>query len=380
MSRKFLYMSDAHIKQRTWTNNTQIQFDAYYALKKLTNKLITLPEDKRPDTLVIGGDWFDSNKPSALDVYTSFEFLRQFKHVYMIKGNHDCASPHFLECDRHSNSGQGNIPELHTLTSLTPAGTVLADSSSMIAGIDWTASSDELERGLSDIANLSVSGVPLFVVLHASFLHLLGFETVCQLSLDDIDAIFGDRKVFVLAGDIHVRNTMPLASGGYVHSAGSLYPLSWDRTADRCAVSLVDMDTGEIDDIWCDVRSYVNVQVDDCSADAACDALDRALAGTETLELPTVARIVSPGPLEAIPSREGVLVQSHVSGGPELPMEGAAASASQDYTMDMAVRDTLSFDEDLAELAVALLHSSDPLVEIDGWLDYWEVVRAQPSQ
>ena len=90
MNNDFLFMADAHIKARTWTNSTLLQGDAYAALDKLSASPLS-------DTLVIGGDWYDTVRPSAEDVQHSNDFISGFKQVYYVRGNHDGRETCFLD-------------------------------------------------------------------------------------------------------------------------------------------------------------------------------------------------------------------------------------------------------------------------------------------
>ena len=98
-------MADAHIKCRTWTNYMGLQGDAYAALDLVNEKLEGI------DTLVIGGDWFDSNHPSSTDINQSFQFLRHFKSVFFIRGNHDNVQPSYLSA-LSEQGGQTTVTEL----------------------------------------------------------------------------------------------------------------------------------------------------------------------------------------------------------------------------------------------------------------------------
>ena len=121
MPETFLFMADAHIKSRTWTNYMGLQGDSYAALDKISQKLTK--QEQNINTLVIGGDWFDSNHPSSTDINQSFQFLRQFRSVFFIRGNHDSVQPSYLSA----------LPEQggHTVVTELQPGEVYTP------GIDW---------------------------------------------------------------------------------------------------------------------------------------------------------------------------------------------------------------------------------------------------
>ena len=75
MIEKFLFLADFHVKARTWTNNTQVRGDAYECMKKIGD----IAEEKGLNTLVIGGDFFDSNRPTPDDLVQTVDFLSRFK-------------------------------------------------------------------------------------------------------------------------------------------------------------------------------------------------------------------------------------------------------------------------------------------------------------
>lgn len=71
-----LFMADAHIKSRTWTNNMQLYADAYTALLKVARHIRAM--ENPPKTLLIAGDWFDSNKPTSTDLMKSIDASRSY--------------------------------------------------------------------------------------------------------------------------------------------------------------------------------------------------------------------------------------------------------------------------------------------------------------
>ena len=243
---QFVFMADAHIKGRTWTNYMGLQGDAYAALDLVSEKLEGI------DTLVIGGDWFDSNHPSSTDINQSFRFMRKFKSVFFIRGNHDNVQPSYLSA-LSEQGGQTTVTELQPGEVYTPS----IDFN--LTGIPWVASRSDLLQALEQTRE-ALEGKPgrSFVVLHTSCRHLLGFDGSWQLEAADLE-LFKDTPVTFLVGDIHKRDTLQLSDSCSLHSPGSLYPLSWDRVGDSCSVSVVNSKTAEIHAVPSDVRSYTSL-------------------------------------------------------------------------------------------------------------------------
>ena len=357
-----LFMADAHIKGRTWTNNMQLNADAYTALLKLARHIRAM--ENPPKTLLIAGDWFDSNKPTSLDLMISIDFLSLFKQVVYITGNHDTISPSFLQVAQYMQN---------TVTTQLDCSYITTPEGVHIAGIQWTQDSKVLEERLQEIHESVPAGEPMYLLMHQAFKHLLNFEGSYSIAADEIERIFAGRVVRVLVGDIHTRHTLELEGGGYIHSPGSLYPTSFDKTSEPYAVSLIDLDTGVITDIDCKVREYYTYEYKN---------------ETELKEMVTVAneehradflqpfiRVTLPKDSEVkiLQSQHtGVVIQT--TSGAEQTINTPELNRKNLYTLQEAI--TAEAGEGiLAELAVALLNTDDPLQEIDNWLNYWEVER-----
>lgn len=383
MAKQILYIADAHIKSRTWANNTRILGDAYNALDKISFHLKHMASETVPDTLVIGGDWFDSNHPTSQDLFISYKFFAQFKNVLFIRGNHDLVYPSFVELYRHCKYLYRNCDLL--IQDFLPAESADAadlgmDNDFDMRGLDWTSSRESLLSSLSDIAAAKSNkeleyptyspNLPLFLVLHQGFKHLQGIEGTYQLLAEDIETIFSPFKVFVLAGHVHTRDLLKIKNG-YIFSPGSLYPTSWDARDNEFSASLIDPVTGDIEYIGCNVRSYY--ETDKEGMQGVFDSLKEHSENLDKFELQPVVRVhVAPGDsLPDIPSlvSKNVIVQFMTDS-----YENAAGDfKSDDLTLDQAVTLECGDDPDLAEMAVALMHSDDPALEMAKWLDYWKV-------
>lgn len=243
----FVFMADAHVKKRTWTNSATLQDDSYTALDALGSVIAGMPEAAGGIPLVVGGDWFDSARPSASDAAVTESFLKTFSKVYYINGNHDSTEPGWLSVCRPD--------AVH----LSPSVLNALGPSLYITGADWTPGQEGTDAALQSMA-AAASKLPagdiLYVVLHASLRQLLGFEGAYQLDMARLAELFSPlaANTIVLIGDIHTRKTLKAAHNVFVHSPGALYPLS---RADMAAKhSVTRMCGGKLYRIDSDVRRY----------------------------------------------------------------------------------------------------------------------------
>lgn len=359
MARRFLYTADCHIKRRTWVNHVQPEGDSYEALRKLGRQLDITPP---VTTLVIGGDFFDGNRPTSTDEVEAVRFLSGFKQVLYIRGNHDNVVPSYLE------ALLSQLTDVE-LIELTPEGVTLDEGTPeevSIHGVSWTASREELLEALKSIPAVDH---PQYVVLHTSFQHLLAVGS-WQLSKDDITEIFGDRQVRVLVGDVHTRHTLELPNG-YIHSPGSTYPCSWPQPDTTYAASLIESFSGSITAVDCTVRDYVSADyTDDADLRATIQSLfmHRDLPPVIRLRMPSDAtcRINPSDYPDAV-----ILIQKALSG-PN--MDNVRQLHQAGISMEDAVRQEASSKE-MADLASALMSSDDPAGLLDEWMTFWKVER-----
>ena len=383
----FLFMADAHIKARTWTNFPKVMGDSYAALEYISGKLGVMRQDypeQCPDTLVIGGDWFDSNRPSALDYQESQHFMRQFKQVYFIRGNHDSAEPAWLG----SMENATELSQKKGFIRMFPGVDV------WIAGISWQPSADKLKEQLQKLADEAqeIFGKK-YVVLHTPVKELLGYEGAYQLSFKDLVTMFGGTGVTFLVGDVHSRVTEYIGVDLLFHSPGSLYALNTEDMG-NCYhyVSIVrpiekptkglSLDLG-IDDLEVLGRDTQKEMF---------ESMETSLPHWKTLA--TVKRqegpnddhwtpLMLPFVLLYIPQEladsfrpaevpDGIIVQPRIVG-----KDNAVASteSAPTDTLEDAVREELAFDSDLADMGASLLNDDDPAGSASGWLDQWGVVR-----
>ena len=379
MNDRFVFMADAHIKSRTWTNSMQLTGDAYTALNMLVDKLreysIDAATKKRQPvtTLVIGGDWFDSNRPSSTDILRTNYFLDQFKWVYYIAGNHDNVTPSYLsvfDCNRTV-----------AIRQLTETPIKLGDQDgAWIAGVSWMSSAEKLQETIQRICDMwrtehTASDV-LYLVLHTSFQHLLSFDGAYKLTQEFINEVTRGMKIRVLVGDIHVRNTGRFTedenpNDRYIHSPGSLYPLSIDQISQPHAVSLIDALSGEITDVPVKVRSYSILKY---STDEALRALyDRIVSATVNDPLQPFIRVVVPADADVHINTSqfpGAVMQvvRESSDDPD-----ARVVSTSGCTLVQAAVAEAGDNELLGQLVEALLSADDPLQELNDWLEFWNV-------
>ncbi len=219
----------------------------------------------------------------------------------------------------------------------------------------------------------------LYLVLHTSFKHLLAFDGAHKLEAKDIQDIIDTVKptIRILVGDIHTRNTLSLEGGdnSYIHSSGSLYPLSFDKSGDTHSMSLITADSGAIEPIDCTVRKYSSITYSDKQSLKA--YTDKLVQANPTDFLQPFVNVIIP---------ETVDVQLHTSEYPGViircvkerqeEIEQSEIARRTGYTLEQAVEDEIGEGEEvLQDLAAALYASDDPLAEINNWLNYWEVEK-----
>lgn len=369
---KFLFTADNHIKSRTWTNSMLLHSDAYAALGAASGWLTDKYQDSI-QTLVIGGDWFDTDRPTSEDVLQSVEFLKRFHTVYYIRGNHDKKDPSFLELMKY-------MPDVDLVNLEGTTVFLTEDMQTAVTGINYTDSADELKSKIQICHDQAKSQnvETLYLVLHTSFKHLLNFGT-SKLEIQDIEALFPDMVVRVLVGDVHTRDTVNICecNGSYIHSPGATYPTSIDKTSEEPAMSVIPVTGTQIEDVPCQVRMYWRIEyIDRSDLDSTVDAaMDAQVEGF----LPPFIRVLLPE------GKELKLLQSDY---PDVVVQVTKMSAAgvetseirtrtehESYTLKQAVSDEASEDADLCDLAVALLEADDPVAEISRWLEFWKVER-----
>jgi DNA repair exonuclease SbcCD nuclease subunit len=394
-SHEFLFTADCHIKRRTWTNSTLLQGDAEAALSKLIYMTRELCNGPMPTTAVIGGDLFDNNRPTSNDLLLVHRYFGEvFRNVYYIRGNHDNVNPSYLESMRPTVMGwiDDNLCDFYELPSHYNGHDDISYSkrplsrNAWLVGISWDPSDSKFMEMLTYIINyckttlLTDSDKILFVVLHCSFKHLLGFDGAYTLDIDQIKNLCGNSNINFLVGHIHTRDTTVYNDrGNYIHSPGSLYPMSIEKMGERHYGSLINMDTGAIRDVPTDVRKYVTVNIKDAKPDLLRWLENHKYKPNGVVYLPTFVRLVVPADYEEtlqLPETAEYVFKVDKQFAAALK---TAKDANTVYTIHDAVRQELQNEanrEMVLEMAEELLSADDPVGTLDEWLKFWGVRRA----
>lgn len=390
LTEKFLFLADFHVKARTWTNNTQVRGDAYAAMQKIGD----LAEEKGLDTLVIGGDFFDSNRPTPDDLVQTVDFLSRFNQVYYIRGNHDSCDPSYLESVSRI-LGVNNF-----VTQLNGQFVQLANKS-YLTGISWMPSKEEYKNAVQSTLEYfrnEYPGKTLYLVLHTSFQHLLAFEGAYTFDTAEVAEWCKGMDVVLLVGDVHVRDTRQVAvypnpndTTGVLdnlgelifHSPGSVYPLQFNDTDTVKSVSAVYTGTDQrilrIAPLQVEVRKYASFRYTG-SQNTLKDWLESFNNGYYKEwpgYLPAYIRIIlDPGvePPHIIPSDYPNLVIQIQVEADEFDPGHAVDTADGTYTLEQAINDEFP-DPDVAEIANQLVKSPDPAGDLQEYLELWQVER-----
>lgn len=376
----YLFTADVHMKRRTWTNSTLLQGDATAAFGKVCRATSIMASGG----IIIGGDLFDSNRPSSQDLIDTIDIIKgNFDHCWYISGNHDSVQPPYLEAFRDWDD-ENPIFELRDLDT-APTQYYLTGCRYTVQGIRWMSSASDLYERLKEVVanwkSWRTEEDKLYIVMHNTFQHLLGFDGAYELSIDMIKDICGEEKVYFLVGHIHTRDTTVYNSAGaYIHSPGSLYPLSADKMGEQCYASMIDLNNSQIQDIPSTVRRYETVNIQDIQGDII-PALDNAGLKPEHVDsLPTFVRIVVPEgydqPILLPETRDYVFKVER-----QLAHADIQQRQQSSYSLSQAIKDELA-DATNREMAVdmaeEILASDDPMETIDKWFEFWGVKKVTP--
>ena len=385
MKDKFLFLADFHVKARTWTNNTQIRGDSYAAMQKIGD----YAETNQLDTLVIGGDFFDSNRPTPEDLVQTVDFLSRFKQVYYIRGNHDSCDPSYLE-------SVSRILGTKNFVTLLNSQLIHLGYGSYLTGISWMPSKEEYRKTVQDLLQYfreNHPGKTLYLVLHTSFQHLLSFEGAYTFDQHEVNKWCSGIKVVLLVGDVHVRDTTE--SGTYTnkleelghttfHSPGSVYPLQFNDADNAKYVTVIDLSPSisdnreRISGVPVEVRKYASFRYsgDVDMLKGWLDSMSKEKQETPGL-LPTYARaIVDTGtevPRINMSDYPDLVIQIQLEAD-EFDAGHAVDTADGAYTLEQAINDEFP-DPDVAEIANRLVASADPADDLRKYLELWQVER-----
>lgn len=373
----YLFTADVHMKRRTWTNSTLLQGDATAAFGKVCRLSGFMAEGG----LIIGGDLFDSNRPTSQDLIDTIDIIKgNFNHCYYISGNHDSVQPAYLEAFRECDDNP--LLEIMDLDSES-AKFYTADTRYLLCGIRWLSSSSELYNRLKTLIDnwktCRTEQDKLYIVLHNTFQHLLAFEGAYELTLDMIKDLCGEEKIYFLVGHIHTRDTTVYNSAGaYIHSPGSLYPLSADKMGEPCFASMIDLNNSQIQDIPATVRRYETINITDLPEDNIIEALNTAGLEPEHLDcLPTFIRLIVPDGYDRpilLPETDSYVFKIER----QLAQTTAPAARQSSYSIQQAIKDELADSEnrDMAmDMAEEILASDDPMTTIEKWFEFWNVKK-----
>lgn len=192
-----LFIADAHIKPRTWTNWTELNGDAYAALRLLSD----YARKNNISMLMSGGDLLDSNRPCSEDLLELRHFLSTFETAYIIRGNHDKVEPTFPAV---------LFPDVEELDETRLVSVNQGTESTLMSGVSYTETRQELLNSLHAVREMwdktgYLPGALHILMLHCTMKHLSGPGMKFALDEADIAGIFKGLNLLVLVGDVHVK-------------------------------------------------------------------------------------------------------------------------------------------------------------------------------
>ena len=101
-------------------------------------------------------------------------------------------------------------------------------------GHDYTTSREELLEFLQTVADYPPGMGTKLIVLHQAFKEVLSIPGAYELSYDDLIGIFGDQKVIVLAGHVHVHKIINKVPNILLCSPGPLVPQDLQQAKNPC--------------------------------------------------------------------------------------------------------------------------------------------------
>ena len=161
----YLFTADVHMKRRTWTNSTLLQGDATAAFGKVCRDTSVMAAGG----IIIGGDLFDSNRPSSQDLIDVIDIITgNFDSCFYISGNHDSVQPPYLEAFRDTSDDP--VFHLWDLDNSNPQ-YYQTGCRYTVQGIRWMSSASDLYERLKDIVNTwkewRTEEDKLYIVMHS---------------------------------------------------------------------------------------------------------------------------------------------------------------------------------------------------------------------
>lgn len=325
---KFIHIGDAHIRSQTWANLPQVTGDASKAVDIITAHA----KHEGIKTLVLSGDVFHSSKPTSADVGIFHKLISAFDKILYIEGNHEKAEPPWLD-----SLGSESSCEFIHLRSDVP---VIVDIVHF-CGIDYTRSRDELMSRLDDVRRVRL---PVVLVMHAGFKHMINFEGASNVSATDLDGI----DCQVLVSHVHKRVTYK-----NIHSPGPLFPQSWEEVC-PCYVDVITTDPWTIDKLDVTVRNYYTVSLKDLDGFTPDNSV-----------LPSVVRVLTDDPKDIIPEIHGCIVVPVITGSSVDP--GTSEVSVSSKTIEQAIMEDYEDPED-GLLMLELYKAESPKEFIDKFL------------
>ena len=372
---KFLLIADAHIKTRTWQNFPDLAGDSYAALRYLADDLKA--KNELPDTLVIAGDWFDSNRPSSMDLYETAQFLSLFKDIFYISGNHDSVRPSWLSSLGLAFNKSSQLIGDNFCATLDNA---------IVLGVAWNQDKEAVKAEVSDMLkqlayemNLSDANNgairQIYLVLHGASQHLLNFEGSYYFDHDFFATLLPANltiPVTVLVGDIHKRDTRQFANL-VIHSPGSLYPTNWSEVEGFHGASLIDplasSPIASIKAVPIKVRAYkeIETQTREQALTDCLNFLQEANADPKNLLYPCARVDVSKWQDKSPFKVPGLCLQFVDTATEEVLDNVGITHPSDEITIQQAVEDELS-DETEKLFAIDFMAAADPKQLVNQWL------------
>lgn len=355
--------ADLHIKNRLWNNCTKIQGDSYEALTSFP-----VAND---DILIDCGDIFDVTRPKAEDVAAAQLFLEKFKKVYAIIGNHDKTYPTWLSM---------LLPaEKLVLLSDIPVKPAEATYLSLF-GHDYTTSREELLEFLQTVADYPPGMGTKVIVLHQAFKEILSIPGAFELSYDDLTGIFGDQKVIVLAGHVHVHKIINKVPNIVLCSPGPLVPQDLQQAKNPCYHCMIQK--GQIKASEAPTRAFKFLDGSTPGFDL-CKALEGFRNPFPELPPAVVVSLNADQKLPAVPAsiKESFVVIFKRQSMLDVLSDSSQAAEVQACTLEEAILQEIEqtepvYGKQIKAITDHLLKTDDPVAFLDSVLTKWKAIRS----
>lgn len=355
--------ADLHIKNRLWNNCTKLTGDSYTALE--------IHPGAKNDVLIDCGDLFDVARPKAEDVAIVQLFLEQFKKVYAVTGNHDQTYPAWPSM---------LLPEDKLVyLSATPVQPEEATYLSLF-GHDYTTSREELLEFLQTVADYPPGMGTKVIVLHQAFKEILSISGAFELSYDDLTGIFGDQKVIVLAGHVHVHKIVNKVPNIVLCSPGPLVPQDLQQAKNPCYHCMIQK--GQIKASEAPTRVFKFLDGSTPGFD-----LCKALAGFKNafpaLPPAVIVSLNADQKLPAVPAsiKENFVVIFKRQSMLDVMSDSSQTAEVQACTLEEAILQEIEqtepvYGKQIKAITDHLLKTDDPVAFLDSVLTKWKAIRS----